>query len=65
MEQSNSNAISSLTDRELIEKILLHELSFLTRDALEDYYYEYQYEIYRAGTREELIDTALHYKLDI
>ena len=64
MEQSN--AINcSLTDRELIEKILLHELSFLTRDALEDYYYEYQYEVYRSGTREELIDEALRYGLDI
>ena len=64
MEQSNA-IDCSLTDRELIEKILLHELSFLTRDALEDYYYEYQYEVYRSGTREELIDEALRYGLDI
>lgn len=65
MEQSNSNASCSLTDEELIDRIIEFELDAQDLKQLEQFFWNCQYDFYKKESREDLLAAAQYYELDL
>lgn len=64
MEQSNTIACS-LTDEELIDRIIDFELNAQDLKQLEQFFWDCQYDFYKKESREDLLAAAQYYELDL
>ena len=64
MEQSNA-IDCSLTDEELIDRIIAFELDAQDLKQLEQFFWDCQYDFYKKESREDLINAAQYYELDL
>jgi hypothetical protein len=64
MEQSNT-ITCSLTNEELIDRIIQYELDAQDLKQLEQFFWDCQYDFYKKESREDLINAAQYYKLEL
>ena len=64
MEQSNT-ITCSLTDNELIDRIIDFELNAQDSKDLADFFWSCQYDFYKKESREDLLAAAQYYELDL